>query len=144
MWILPQPGSSASRLPMCPDTALIPWPSTLWRCCSSSATGLPSMQPLCSRVNGPFLRISRSGKKLGIIGFGHIGQRVGEMACSFGMEILAYNPHNRNRQAPFPVTWLNLGEVFAEADAVSLHCPLTAENTEFVDAVLLATMKKNA
>ena len=91
---------------------------------------------------GPLTELA--GKKLGIIGFGHIGQRVGEMARSFGMDILAYNPHNRNRPAPFPVTWLGLSDVFAQADAVSLHCPLTAENTEFVDAGLLATMKKSA
>jgi glycerate dehydrogenase len=66
------------------------------------------------------------------------------MARSFGMEILAYNPHNRNRPAPFPVSWRGCGEVFAEADVVSLHCPLTAENSEFVNARLLATMKKSA
>lgn len=85
-----------------------------------------------------------AGKKLGIIGFGRIGQRVGEIASAFGMKILAFNPHNRGFQATFPVTWMELRELFAEADVVSLHCPLTAENSEFVNKDLLSVMKKSA
>lgn len=85
-----------------------------------------------------------AGKKLGIIGLGRIGEKVGAIARAFGMEILAFNPHNSSRVTSFPVVWTGLREIFAEADVVSLHCPLTAENTEFVNHELLSLMKRNA
>jgi glycerate dehydrogenase len=85
-----------------------------------------------------------AGKKIGIIGFGRIGQRVGEIARTFGMEILAFNPHHRNRPTPFPVKWMELREVFADADVVTLHCPLTEDNQGFVDESLLLAMKRDA
>ena len=88
--------------------------------------------------------VELAGKKLGIIGFGRIGQRVGEIANSLGMKLLAYNPHNRDFQTLIPVTWVGLREVFAEADVVTLHCPLTAENAEFVNRSLISVMKQSA
>jgi glycerate dehydrogenase len=88
--------------------------------------------------------VELTGKKFGIIGFGHIGQQVGGIAHALGMEILAFNPHNRNRTADFPVAWLELGEVFSSADVVSLHCPLTTDNEGFVNAELIESMKRSA
>lgn len=85
-----------------------------------------------------------AGKKIGIIGFGRIGQRVAEIARSFGMEILAYNHHTADRATLFPVTWMGMRDLFAEADVVTLHCPLTDTNREFVDETLIAVMKQDA
>lgn len=101
-----------------------------------------SESPDFSFWKAPLLELA--GKRLGIIGFGHIGQRVGALAHCFGMEILAFNPHRKKLPTPFPVTWLEMRTIFAEADLVSLHCPLTADNAEFVNEGLIATMKKSA
>ena len=101
-----------------------------------------SESPYFSFWKAPLLELA--GKRLGIIGFGHIGQRVGAIAHSFGMEILAFNPHRKRLSTPFPVTWLELQSIFAEADLVSLHCPLTTDNTGFVNEGLLKTMKQSA
>jgi glycerate dehydrogenase len=88
--------------------------------------------------------VELAGLKLGIVGLGRIGGQVGVIGRAMGMEVLAYN--RRHRQAPpgLPVTWLELPELFAEADVVTLHCPLTPENRGFVDRRLLGTMKRSA
>lgn len=85
-----------------------------------------------------------AGKKLGIVGFGRIGEGVGWIAHAMGMEILAYNPHRTHLPTSFPVQWQGLVELFQEADVVSLHCPLTSENREFVNRELLERMKRTA
>ncbi|MFO7973113.1 MAG: D-2-hydroxyacid dehydrogenase [Candidatus Hydrogenedentota bacterium] len=92
--------------------------------------------------NTPLIELA--GKRMGIVGFGRIGRRVGELAHAFGMEVLAHDvqPGDAPEYAPF--SWRNLDEVFAEADIVSLHCPQTDENTEFVNAALLKRMRKHA
>lgn len=88
--------------------------------------------------------IELAGLKMGIVGFGRIGRRVGELAHAFGMEVLAYDLH-RGEPPPYqPFAWRELEEVFAEADVVTLHCPQTAENLHFVDRELLARMKPTA
>jgi glycerate dehydrogenase len=101
----------------------------------------------CSSPDFSFCKaplVELAGKKFGIIGFGHIGQRVGGIAHALGMEILAFNPHHRNRTALFSVAWLDLCEVFSSADVVSLHCPLTTDNEGFVNAELIGSMKRSA
>lgn len=84
-----------------------------------------------------------AGKTIGIIGFGRIGRRVGEIASAFKMNILASDPYHGNPPA-YAFAWREIPEIFAEADVVTLHCNLTAENEGMVDADLLATMKKTA
>ena len=81
---------------------------------------------------------------MGVIGFGAIGRRVGELAHAFGMEVLAFTPHPRNAPAYEPFRWASLAELFGEADVVSLHCPQTNENTGFVNGALIESMKKSA
>lgn len=88
--------------------------------------------------------VELAGKKLGIIGMGRIGRRVAAIAHAFGMEILAYNPHSRNLPAAMPVTWLDIRDVFAAADVVTLHCPVKPENRGFVNRELLMLMKREA
>lgn len=84
-----------------------------------------------------------SGKTLGIIGFGRIGQRVGELAAAFKMDILAHS-RSRSATASHPFKWADVDTIFRESDFVSLHCPLTPDNTGFVNAPLLASMKPTA
>ena len=85
-----------------------------------------------------------AGKTIGLIGFGRIGQRVGELAHAFGMEVWAYAPSPKDAPAYEPFALKSVEEIFAGADVVSLHCPQTPENTGFVNADLLATMKEGA
>jgi len=77
------------------------------------------------------------------VGFGRIGRRVGELAHAFGMKVLAHDAV-RGETPGYPVRWVERDELFATADVVSLHCPLTAENPGMVNAALLAKMKRTA
>ena len=75
---------------------------------------------------------------LGIVGFGRIGRRVGELAHAFGMEVMAFDPQSQTNPGDAPFYWKSLKEVFTEADIVTLHCPQTGDNAGFVDDKLLA------
>jgi glycerate dehydrogenase len=85
-----------------------------------------------------------SGKTMGIVGFGGIGQRVGELAHAFGMNVMAYNPRPKAVPGYSPFAFATLEELFASADVITLHCPLTPENTDMVGGALLASMKQTA
>ncbi len=89
-------------------------------------------------------QILLKGKKIGIVGFGRIGRRVGELAHAFGMEVMAFDPQSQESPAYAPFHWKSLKEVFARADVVTLHCPQTRDNAGFVNNELLALMKKDA
>jgi glycerate dehydrogenase len=85
-----------------------------------------------------------AGKVLGIVGHGRIGRRVGELAHAFGMDVLA---HSRSRTSPpayQPFAWVDLDELFARADVISLHCPLTAETAGLVNRERLRLVKPGA
>ncbi len=82
--------------------------------------------------------IELSGKTLGLVGYGDIGQKVGDMGRAMGMTVLAHKRHPDNSPG---VCFVDLPTLFAEGDVVSLHCPMTPENRAFVNRDLLATMK---
>jgi glycerate dehydrogenase len=84
------------------------------------------------------------GKRMGIIGFGRIGRRVGELAHAFGMELVAYDVRPSDPPEYKPFSWQSLETVFAQSDIVSLHCPQTAQNVGMVNRTLLATMRPTA
>lgn len=85
-----------------------------------------------------------AGLTMGIIGFGRIGRRVGELAHAFGMNVLAADVMQGNPPDYSPFAWKDIEQVFAEADVVSLHCPQTADNVGFVNSALLQRMKPSA
>jgi glycerate dehydrogenase len=85
-----------------------------------------------------------AGKTMGIVGLGRIGGQVARIAHAFGMEVVAYNPRRRPALHGITVHWLELPELFAAADVVSLHAPLTPDNAGFVDADLLRGMRRTA
>lgn len=84
-----------------------------------------------------------SGKTLGIFGFGRIGRAVAEKAKAFGMRVIAYTPRLHGNEPDF-VTFMPLDEMLKEADAVTLHCPLTPETEGLVDNDFINKMKKGA
>jgi glycerate dehydrogenase len=85
--------------------------------------------------------VELAGLTMGIVGFGRIGRRVGELARAFGMRVLVATRSAASAAARSDLESRTIPELFAEADVISLHCPLTPENTRFVNQVLLAKMK---
>jgi glycerate dehydrogenase len=85
--------------------------------------------------------IELAGKTMGVVGYGRIGRRVAALARAFGMSVLV---HSRSRGAGEDVAWCGLEELFAAADVVSLHCPLTPQTHRFVDTALLRRMRPGA
>jgi glycerate dehydrogenase len=83
------------------------------------------------------------GKTLGIIGFGRIGQAVAAIAHAFGMRIIVSHKHPE-RDWSDQVQFVDQATCFRQADILSLHCPLNAENTHFVRRDTLRTMKRSA
>ena len=84
-----------------------------------------------------------AGKLLGIVGFGRIGRKVAQIGLAFGMKVIF---HNRSQiiDAPKGTRQTTLNDIFSESDVVSINCPLTAENSEFVNRDLLQKMKPTA
>jgi glycerate dehydrogenase len=91
--------------------------------------------------DSPLLELD--GLTLGIVGFGRIGREVTRLAQAFGLRV---NVHSRTRPSELPegVEWLELEQLLRCSDIVTLHCPLTAENTKLVNAERLALLKPGA
>jgi glycerate dehydrogenase len=85
-----------------------------------------------------------AGKVIGLVGFGRIGRRVGQLAHAFGMEVWAYAPSPKDDPGYAPFAFKSVEEIFCGADIVSLHCPQTPDNAGFVNANLLGTMKQGS
>jgi glycerate dehydrogenase len=88
--------------------------------------------------------IELAGKTLGVIGFGRIGRRVGELAHAFGMAVLAHGRSRRPNPEYQPFAWADLDELFARSDVISLHCPLTAETAGLVNRERLRQVRREA
>ncbi|MBI5724256.1 MAG: D-2-hydroxyacid dehydrogenase [Planctomycetes bacterium] len=88
--------------------------------------------------------VELAGLKMGIVGFGRIGRRVGELAHAFGMDVLAYDAIGGKEPPYKPFAFRTLEQLFAEADAISMHCPQTADNAGMVNKKLLGLMKPAA
>ena len=87
--------------------------------------------------------VELDGKKMGIVGYGNIGKATARIALAFGMEVLAYTSKEQ-KDLPQGIKKATLDELFTESDVVSLHCPLTPDTKELVNAERLKTMKPSA
>ncbi len=90
------------------------------------------------------LGTSLQGKRLGIVGLGGIGSRVGERARAFGMEIAYHSRHPAPAEAQLGAERMSLERLLAEADVLSLHCPLTPATHHLIGAAELEAMKPSA
>ena len=88
--------------------------------------------------------IELKGRVIGIVGFGRIGRRVGELAHAFGLRVLANDPYQGESPGYDNFEFCDLNRIFQESDFVSLHCPLTEDNYQFVDMTMLSKMKPTA
>ena len=85
-----------------------------------------------------------SGQILAIFGFGKIGKRVAALAGAYGMKVLAVDPYADEKDAACRgVRLVSAGEAFAEADVITNHMNLTAENEHYFDERAFANMQKN-
>lgn len=86
-----------------------------------------------------------TGKTLGLVGFGNIGRRVARIAAQgFQMQVLVYEGHMTGKPVPDYVRLVSWEELFQNADFVSLHIPLRAENRNLVGSREFAMMKPSA
>jgi D-3-phosphoglycerate dehydrogenase len=93
----------------------------------------PSLVPPVNRARG---------RRLGIVGFGRIGQAVARRARSFGFEVVVHDPVVADDVIrASEVEPVSLDDLFATSDAVTLHCPLTAETRHLVNAARLSRVR---
>jgi len=83
-------------------------------------------------------------KKMGIIGFGDIGQKVADVASVFGMEILGHSRTETDQTHRKNFRWTNLEELLEQSDIVSIHCPLTSQTAGLINNRTLEKMKRTA
>lgn len=82
-----------------------------------------------------------SFKTLGIIGFGHIGQAVAKIALSMNMNVIYVNRSKKNITGLESAKQVELNELLASSDIISLNCPLTPETNKIINAETLHKMK---
>ena len=84
--------------------------------------------------------IELEGKTMGIIGFGRIGQRTGEIAKALGMRVLAFDAYQSDAGRAI-ASYVDLDTLLRESDVISLHCPLFPETKGIVNKASIAKMK---
>lgn len=87
--------------------------------------------------------VELQGRTLGLIGFGDIGSAVARIALAFGMKVIAARRSWPN-PPPDGVVAGSIDEVFQNSDVISLHCPLTEDTRQVINAANLARMKPSA
>ena len=93
-----------------------------------------------------FLGKEISGRRLGIIGLGRIGQAVARRAAGFGMEIIYHDPHRlpAETETGLRAAWLPLDELLRTADVVTVHAALGPSTAHLLTAEKLGLMKHDA
>jgi D-3-phosphoglycerate dehydrogenase / 2-oxoglutarate reductase len=92
-----------------------------------------------------FIGVELQGKTLGIVGLGRIGRVVASRARAMGMQIVAYDPFIAPEHArDLEIELAPLDEVYARADFLTVHTPLTPETRGLIDRQAIAKMKKGA
>lgn len=80
------------------------------------------------------------GRTVGLVGLGAIGQRFARMCDAMGMKVLGHDPYARN--LPQFIRPVDLDTIWRESDAISLHCPLTPENSGLLNAQTLQACRR--
>lgn len=106
----------------------------------TDATGAfwPDSPDFC-RWDKPVVELT--GKRIAIVGWGNIGSKVAQLLLPLEAEVVAVTS-KAQEALPDGVKKVTLEEAFATSFAVSLHCPLSASNRQFVDAALLAQSRR--
>lgn len=99
-------------------------------------------QPYWSFWKSPPIELAE--KTMGIVGFGRIGHRIGELAHAFRMNVMAYDPFPSEAPTYTPFSWAGLEELFTQSDFISINCNQTEDNVGFVNASMIKLMKPEA
>lgn len=102
-------------------------------------SGAWSRSPMFCLMDHPVVELQ--GKVLGLIGYGNLGRRVGELAEAFGMTVKVATSLRPGAEQKDRVP---LDELLAQADVISLHCPLTQQTAKLVGPAFLTAMKPGA
>ncbi|MER9346691.1 phosphoglycerate dehydrogenase [Mesorhizobium sp. M0227] len=90
-----------------------------------------------------FMGVEITGKTLGVIGCGNIGSIVATRGVGLKMHVIAFDPFlSDSRAEELGVDKVELDELFARADFITLHTPLTDKTRNIIDAAAIAKMKK--
>jgi glycerate dehydrogenase len=100
-----------------------------------------SRKPDWSYSHAPLMELA--GKTLGLVGYGRIAQQVAKIGAAMGMTVLAHSP-SRVTGGDGVARFVTLETVLAEADFVSLHCPLTPANQGLINDETITRMKRSA
>jgi D-lactate dehydrogenase len=82
------------------------------------------------------------GKTVGIIGTGQIGTMVAQILTGFGCPTVAFDPFPSATCQSIGVRYVELDDLFTQSEIITLHCPLTPENTYIISDAAIAKMKK--
>lgn len=85
--------------------------------------------------------IELSGKTMGIIGYGRIGQATGRIAQALGMKVIAFDDYQNKDLESETMKYVSLEELFANSDIISLHCPLFESTKGIINKNTIAKMK---
>jgi len=88
--------------------------------------------------------IELTGKTLGVVGFGQIGQQVAQIAKTFGMQVLVQTAHPEKYQQNGDFEFVDIDKLFSDSDIISLNCPLTEKTENLVNTARLARVKQGA
>lgn len=88
-----------------------------------------------------FMGFDLHGRTVGIVGTGKIGFLVAQILHGFGCQLLAYDLYPNPDCEALGVKYVDLQELFATSDIISLHCPLTPQTRHLINAQSLAQMK---
>jgi len=88
-----------------------------------------------------------AGRKIGLLGFGNIGQKFAKMCKGFEMEVISYDvfadqPNMQEKAKEIGVTFMDLNSVLTQADVISLHLPLLPQTKYILNQEAFEKMKK--
>lgn len=82
-----------------------------------------------------------TGKTMGIIGFGRIGQKVAQIATAFDMKVLAYDEYQNPSLETEDIRYASLDTLLQQSDIITLHCPLFESNVGMINKEAIQKMK---
>ncbi|KKB85074.1 2-hydroxyacid dehydrogenase [Devosia limi DSM 17137] len=85
-----------------------------------------------------------AGSVIGLVGFGSIGKETGRLAAALGMTVLVFDPMTPQAASDCGFEPVTLDDLVSRADIVSLHCPLTNETRNLINAARIEQMKSDA
>lgn len=104
-----------------------------------------SLQSGMDTSRDALMGIDLSQKVIGVVGTGHIGQHAIAIAKGFNMEVLAHDPYPKQEIADeMGFSYVDLDELFARSDVITLHAPYTPQTHHLVNSEALSKMKSSA